>query len=118
MLALLKEWRLVLIVVIAVGAAWASWQVKGAFARAAEADRLESLNKIYKLQASWQQARLTQAESDRNKLAGELEAARVADKAAGETVVKVVKQYVRDDRACDIPVEVLRALNAQMGHEP
>lgn len=118
MLALLKEWRLILVVVIALGAAWGAWQVKGAFARAAEADRLESLNKIYKQQAAWQQAKLTQAESDRNKLAAELDAARASDQAAAEVVTKTITKYVRDDRACDVPVEVLRALNVQMGHQP
>ena len=32
-----------------------------------------------------------------------------------ETVTKTVKVYVKDDRACDVPVEVLKSLNRAMG---
>lgn len=113
-----KNFQLILYAGVALALAYGGWVVKSKFARAAEADRLQSVNTILEKQAAWHQTLLKQAETDRIGIAKELAEARANASVAKETVKETVTKYVKDDRACDIPVEVLRALNVQMGHQP
>ena len=116
--ALLANWRLGLYAAVALAIAFGGWHIKSRFSRAAEADRLETLNETMVKQAAEQQKKLAKADADRVKLAADLAAARAAGAEAAEVVTNTVRVYVKDSRACDIPPEVLRALNVQMGHEP
>lgn len=118
MVAILKEWRLIGAVLLVIAAAWASWVVKDKFARAAEADRLESINTILTKQAEFNRHKLERAEQVRIDLSKSLETARASVRTETRTVIKKIPVHIKDDRACDIPVEVLKALNVARGHEP
>lgn len=115
---ILANSRLIGIGVLVIALGFAGYYIRGKFARAAEADRLETINETMVEQAADQQKKLAAADADRVKLAADLAAARAAGAEAAEVVTKTVRVFVKDQRACDIPPEVLRALNVQMGHAP
>ena len=116
--SLAANWKLGLYALVAVGLAAGGFWVKSRLTRADEADRLESINTILQKQATWQRQKLERAEQTRIDLSAQLAAARANVRVKVETVIKRIPIHIKDNRACDIPVEVLRALNVARGHEP
>lgn len=115
--ALLRNWQLVLYVVVGAVLVYGGFYVKGKFARAADATRIEAENGRMKDAARDLQHRLERAEAGRIEVSRELDAERRKVKVQVQTVVKTVKVHVKDNRECDIPVEVLKALNQARGYQ-
>lgn len=112
---LLANWKLFGAAIAVAALFWVGWIVKGKFERAADADRLESqvmdLNQRLREQVSETRA----AEERRVAVSKQLAEAEATSAAKTKEVIRVVRQTVRDDRSCDVPVGVLRALNETRG---
>lgn len=117
LVALLRNWQLIAYVVAGSLLVFGGYYVKGKFARAADADRVEAEVEQMKGAARDLQHRLERAEASRTEISKQLEAERLKVKVDVRTVVKTIKVHVRNDRACDVPVEVLKALNQARGYQ-
>ena len=112
---LLSQWRVILFAIALGAIAFGAWKVKSAFARAAEADRLETELDDAQKKAELSAVAYKKADQDRV-----LMSAQIADYQAQlgkdvETVIRRVPVYIKDDRQCDVPVEVLKDLNRALG---
>ena len=112
---IVKNWQIGLYLIVGLVIAYGSWSVKSAYTRAAEADRLEANNTVLVKQAENQQKKLAKAEDDRVLLSAQLADMQDPFDREERVVVKTITKHIKDSRACDIPVEVLKSLNVARG---
>jgi cell division protein FtsB len=112
---IVKNWQLALYLILGGLIAYGSWSVKSAYSRAAEADKLAADKTVLVKQAEVQQKKLAKAEDDRVLLSAQLADMQEQFDREERVVIKTITKHVRDDRACDIPVEVLKSLNVARG---
>lgn len=114
-LGLLKNWRLILGLLVSVGFALAAWHTKSRFDRADQADSLAKTAGELATKLDAEQKLRKQGDKDRVIMSAQLRDFEESSSIDKETVIKRVKVYVKDNRACDVPVEVLKSLNRAMG---
>ena len=112
---LLANWRLFFFIGLAVGFAWTGAVIKGKFARAADADRFETERDDAIKTANLAALAYRKADQDRVLMSAQIADYQEQLRADVGTVIRRVPVYIKDDRACDIPVEVLKDLNRAMG---
>ena len=111
----LSHWRLIGAALLLLGVSLLAWTVKAKFARAAEADRIEQERDMAQADAELAAIAYKKADNDRVLMSAQIRDYQEQTRVDAETVTKTVKVYVKDSRACDVPVEVLKSLNRAMG---
>lgn len=104
-----NHWKLGLIAVAAIGLVLGGWKVNAWRARAIEADRLE-------VQLTAERKRTKKAEQDRILVSAQLAATEEETRIEVREVVKRVRVLVPDNRACDLDVDAVKALNKARGY--
>lgn len=110
-----KNWRLLLGAVVAIGLAYGGFWLKGTIAKAQEVDRLTSINTILQKRHDWEVGEAKRQAGENILLSAQLKEFQDKTAVDVETVTKTIKVYIHDDRACDIPIEVLKGLNVARG---
>lgn len=112
---LLANWKLLLYATVAMALAAGAFYVKGRFAKADQADRLSSINQILQKQHDFQQIQQRKLNDENVLLSAQIKAFEEKIGTDVQTVTKVIKVHVHDNRTCDVPVEVLKGLNQARG---
>lgn len=115
LLALAGQWRLIGMALVAAGLIYGGFYIKSKFARAAEADRLETERDM--AQETAELAALAYKKADQDRI---LMSAQIADfqeqlRADVGTAVKTVRVLIKDSRACDLSIETIKTINAARG---
>jgi hypothetical protein len=112
---LASNWRTFFYAVIALALAAGGFYLKSRLAKADEADRLTSINYILTKQHDFQQEQIRKTNDANILLSAQVKSFEESTAGDVQTVTKIIKVHVRDQAACDIPVEVLKGLNTARG---
>ena len=112
---LLANWRLLFFIALAVGVAWVGAHIKGRFDRANDADRLETERDMAVQNAELAAIAYKKADADRVLMSAQIADYQEQLRVDVGVVIKKIPVYIKDDRQCDVPVEVLKDLNRAMG---
>lgn len=109
-----KNWQLGIYAVVVVFIAAAGWHVKSRFARADEADRLETEKTQLETEIEAERDLRQKADEARIVMSGQLDAARNNVRTEMKTVVKTIRQEPVNG-ACELSAEAVKALNKARG---
>ena len=111
----ISNWRLIGAGLAMVAVSFVAWHLKTRLDRANEADRIEQERDMAQANAELAAIAYKKADNDRVLMSAQIRDYQEQTRVDAETVTKTVKVYVKDSRACDVPVEVLKSLNRAMG---
>ena len=112
---LLANWRLFFFIGLAVGFAWTGAVIKGKFSRAAEADRFETERDDAVKTADLAALAYRKADQDRILMSAQIADYQEQLRTDVGAAVKTVRVMIKDARACDLSIEIVKTINAARG---